>query len=291
MLVCAHMDTVPLTAPVEVDSSEGLFRNRNDAILGADNKAAVAVFLQAARRWTARRPPVGVELLFTTSEETGLRGAKAFDRDRLSADFGYVYDHASADRRAGRRRADPLRDHGGLPRARRARGHPAGGGAQRDRRRGAGDRPGSLGPDRRGDDAERRRHRGRHRGQRRRRALPGRVRGPQPRQREGERPGEPGGRRAARGRPAQPRPTSMRTWRSTSARTGSPTSDPCVEVASGALRDCGIEPVLHAIRRRQRRQRVRGARPALPQRRERDGGKPHLGRARHARRRSRRCST
>jgi tripeptide aminopeptidase len=95
MLVCAHIDTVPLTAPVEVDRSEGLFRNRNDAILGADNKAAVAVFLQAARRWSERRPPVGVELLFTTSEETGLRGAKAFDRDRLSAAFGYVFDHAS----------------------------------------------------------------------------------------------------------------------------------------------------------------------------------------------------
>jgi tripeptide aminopeptidase len=96
MLVCAHIDTVPLNAPVEVDRSEGLFRNRNDAILGADNKAAVAVFLQAARRWTQRRPPVGVELLFTTSEETGLRGAKAFDRERLGADFGYVFDHASA---------------------------------------------------------------------------------------------------------------------------------------------------------------------------------------------------
>jgi tripeptide aminopeptidase len=37
---------------------------------------------------------VGVELLFTTSEETGLRGAKAFDRNRLTSDFGYVYDHA-----------------------------------------------------------------------------------------------------------------------------------------------------------------------------------------------------
>jgi len=95
MFLCAHIDTVPLRAAVEVDGSEGVFRNRNDAILGADNKAAVAVFLQAARRWAARRPPVGVELLFTTSEETGLRGAKAFDRERLRADFGYVYDHAS----------------------------------------------------------------------------------------------------------------------------------------------------------------------------------------------------
>ena len=39
--------------------------------------------------------PVGLELVFTTSEETGLRGAKAFDRGRLQAEFGFVFDHAT----------------------------------------------------------------------------------------------------------------------------------------------------------------------------------------------------
>jgi len=102
VLLCAHMDTVPLDGPVEVVSENGLLTNRHDAILGADNKAAVATILGAARRilrdaagGSAGSPPVGVELLFTVSEEMALRGAKAFDRTRLRADFGYVFDHAS----------------------------------------------------------------------------------------------------------------------------------------------------------------------------------------------------
>jgi tripeptide aminopeptidase len=94
VLFCAHLDTVPLTAPVEVSEDEGRFTNRFEAILGADNKAAVACFLGVARRF-ADAPPVGIELLFTTCEEIGLAGAKAFDRGRLTADYGYVFDHAS----------------------------------------------------------------------------------------------------------------------------------------------------------------------------------------------------
>jgi tripeptide aminopeptidase len=69
--------------------------NRHEAILGADNKAAVATILAAARRLTAEGAPVGVELLFTTCEEHALAGAKAFDPARLRSDFGYVFDHAS----------------------------------------------------------------------------------------------------------------------------------------------------------------------------------------------------
>jgi tripeptide aminopeptidase len=95
ILLCAHLDTVPLAAPVEVTRSNGVLTNRHEAILGADNKAAVATILGAARRFAAERPSVGVELLFTTCEELALAGAKAFERSRLSADFGYVFDHAS----------------------------------------------------------------------------------------------------------------------------------------------------------------------------------------------------
>ena len=38
---------------------------------------------------------MGVELLFTVAEETGLNGARVFDVSRLSSRFGYVFDHAS----------------------------------------------------------------------------------------------------------------------------------------------------------------------------------------------------
>jgi tripeptide aminopeptidase len=94
-MLCAHLDTVPLDDRVEVELVEGVYRNRRKAILGADNKAAVAVLLEVARRHSVTPPPVGVELLFTMSEETGLRGARAFDPGRLAAEFGYVFDHAS----------------------------------------------------------------------------------------------------------------------------------------------------------------------------------------------------
>ena len=96
VLLCAHMDTVPLDGPVEVVSDNGLLTNRHNAILGADNKAAVVTILGAVRRLLRDgRPPAGVELLFTTGEEQALNGAKAFDMSKLTADFGYVFDHAS----------------------------------------------------------------------------------------------------------------------------------------------------------------------------------------------------
>ena len=96
VVLCAHLDTVPLAAPVEVVERDGVLTNFHDAILGADNKAAVAAFLGVARRFAgAEPPPVGIELLFTTAEEPGLIGAKAFDRGLLQADFGFVFDHAS----------------------------------------------------------------------------------------------------------------------------------------------------------------------------------------------------
>ena len=95
VLLCAHLDTVPLAAPVNVQRDGGVFRNANEAILGADNKAAVAVLLGVARRLAEQRSPVGVELLFTTAEELALRGATEVDRSELSSEFGFVFDHAT----------------------------------------------------------------------------------------------------------------------------------------------------------------------------------------------------
>jgi tripeptide aminopeptidase len=95
ILLCAHLDTVPLDARVEVEDVEGVLQNRNEAILGADNKAAVAVILAVVRRLAAEGTPVGVEILFTTCEELALAGAKEFDLSALRSEYGYVFDHAS----------------------------------------------------------------------------------------------------------------------------------------------------------------------------------------------------
>jgi tripeptide aminopeptidase len=96
LMFCSHMDTVPLTATVEPVRRDGGWENANEGILGADNKAAVAAMLELARLVAANpQPELGIELLFTVAEETGLNGAREFDVGRLSSRFGYVFDHAS----------------------------------------------------------------------------------------------------------------------------------------------------------------------------------------------------
>ena len=98
--MCAHLDTVPLAAEVEPVIVDDCWENANEGILGADNKAAIAVLLALARR--VRREgaggvgfPIDIELLFTVGEERALAGSRAFDASRLHSAFGYVFDHAS----------------------------------------------------------------------------------------------------------------------------------------------------------------------------------------------------
>jgi tripeptide aminopeptidase len=92
----AHLDTVPPTAPIDPEVRNGVVVNSHDTILGADNKAAVAVMLAAvADLVRSGRSHAGVELVLTPMEEVGLRGAKEFDTSLLRATVGYCYDHAA----------------------------------------------------------------------------------------------------------------------------------------------------------------------------------------------------
>jgi tripeptide aminopeptidase len=95
LFLCAHMDTVPLTADPEPVIRDGGWENAGEGIIGADNKAAVACLVELAHHLVAEPAEIGVELLFTISEETGLNGAAAFDLTQLHSAFGYVFDHAS----------------------------------------------------------------------------------------------------------------------------------------------------------------------------------------------------
>ena len=95
ILLCAHLDTVPPVAPIEPVLVDDGWENANAGILGADNKSAVAMILEVARRCSVEGSPVGLELLFTVAEEVGLQGAKRFDASKLRSEFGYVFDHAT----------------------------------------------------------------------------------------------------------------------------------------------------------------------------------------------------
>src|SRR5215471_7058151 len=96
IFLCAHLDTVPPTGPLQPVIEDGVVRNAGGTILGADDKSAVAAMLEGTRRVLAEnRPHAGIELLFTPKEEVGLLGAAAFDHTRLHARVGYVYDQAA----------------------------------------------------------------------------------------------------------------------------------------------------------------------------------------------------
>jgi tripeptide aminopeptidase len=96
VMFCAHIDTVPHRGQIEVVESDGVYRSAGETILGADNKAAVAVFMELVARHAASPGPVGIELVLTVAEEQGLRGAKAFDASVLHSRCGFVLDHASS---------------------------------------------------------------------------------------------------------------------------------------------------------------------------------------------------
>jgi tripeptide aminopeptidase len=102
ILFCAHMDTVPLAAPVEPALVDGVWQNAGDGILGADNKSAVAIFTELARRYSGGAsgvggavPPVGLEFVFTICEEVSLLGSAAFDVSKLRSSYGFVFDQAT----------------------------------------------------------------------------------------------------------------------------------------------------------------------------------------------------
>src|SRR3954468_9366005 len=64
ILLCAHLDTVPEDGTIEPVLVDGGWESAGDTILGADNKAAVAVLLEVARRCVNSAhppPPVGLE--------------------------------------------------------------------------------------------------------------------------------------------------------------------------------------------------------------------------------------
>jgi tripeptide aminopeptidase len=92
--LCAHLDTVPNSGPIEVKLADGFLTNHRSDILGGDNKAAVAAVLEAVRRILADgRPHAGIEVVLTPCEEIGLKGAARLDPATLTSRMAFVFDH------------------------------------------------------------------------------------------------------------------------------------------------------------------------------------------------------
>lgn len=93
LLLNAHVDTVYSTEGIQVIRDADEIRTDGKTILGADNKAGVAIILEVVRTLKERNLPYPpLEVLFTIREEKGLLGAKAFDTSQLRARTGLVVD-------------------------------------------------------------------------------------------------------------------------------------------------------------------------------------------------------
>lgn len=91
----AHLDTVEPGRGIEPVVENGIVRSSGDTILGSDDKGGVAVILETlAVLRESGRPHARVRVLLTTSEEAGLRGAKALDPADCEGDLCLVLDAA-----------------------------------------------------------------------------------------------------------------------------------------------------------------------------------------------------
>ncbi len=95
LLLNAHMDRVPPGRGHTPIVADGVMRSDGTTNLGADDSAGIAVILHTVTELHYRglpHPPL--LLLFTTGEEVGLTGAKAFDPAPWGAREGIVFDNA-----------------------------------------------------------------------------------------------------------------------------------------------------------------------------------------------------
>lgn len=95
IIFSAHLDTVDPGTGIEPLVADGVIVSSGPTILGADDKAGVAVVLEAVRVLKERHlEHAPIQIIFTVAEEKGLLGAKELKREQIGADLAFVFDSA-----------------------------------------------------------------------------------------------------------------------------------------------------------------------------------------------------
>ena len=84
-----HADTVKPGKNIEPVLKDGIIRSKGETILGADDKAGIAVLFEAIRK-AIQCPPL--EVVVSKEEEVGLLGSKNLDSSLLESKIGFVID-------------------------------------------------------------------------------------------------------------------------------------------------------------------------------------------------------
>ncbi|GAA0346350.1 tripeptidase T [Bacillus carboniphilus] len=92
-----HMDTVVPGKGIKPSVKDGYVVTDGTTILGADDKAGIAVMLEAIRTLKEENTAHGqIQFIITVGEESGLVGAKALDPSHVKAKYGYALDSDGA---------------------------------------------------------------------------------------------------------------------------------------------------------------------------------------------------
>ena len=95
-LLSTHMDTVKPGKGIKPQVKGGRVTSDGTTILGADDKAGVAVVLEVLRTLKEQKPDCGpVQALFTLNEENGMGGAKNMDYSKIKGRDGLILDNES----------------------------------------------------------------------------------------------------------------------------------------------------------------------------------------------------
>ncbi|OGB63795.1 MAG: hypothetical protein A2Y94_00740 [Caldithrix sp. RBG_13_44_9] len=94
--LAAHMDTVKPTTGIKPQNQDGIICSDGQTILGADNRAGIALILYLVESLKQQASHIPFEVVFTIGEETGLYGSTHLDIDRLESRTVYILD-SSAD--------------------------------------------------------------------------------------------------------------------------------------------------------------------------------------------------
>lgn len=93
IMFSAHLDTVAPGKGVKPTVKDGYVVSESDTVLGADDKAGVAIILQALKALsTGEHRHADIAAVFTVAEEVGLRGSQAMDLSKVGAGLCFVLD-------------------------------------------------------------------------------------------------------------------------------------------------------------------------------------------------------
>ncbi len=96
LVLLSHMDTVEPTPRIRLERRGTVVRTDGSTVLGADDKAGVAVMIETARSLARRRRRYSVlEFVFSVAEEVGLLGVEHLDYELIEGRLGLVLDSST----------------------------------------------------------------------------------------------------------------------------------------------------------------------------------------------------